>query len=93
MLDNTLRFRLRRNKDGSCDSICLSCFRTVATVAMEADLAPFEQSHICGTESQPSAHYLQAGRYTFYTKNEDLLDGDNRIRPVKEPRLKFRTAS
>lgn len=40
-------FPHRRNPDGSFDSICLKCFRTVATQRNEADLAQAERDHVC----------------------------------------------
>jgi hypothetical protein len=41
------RYAHRPNKDGSYDSICTSCFATVASVSDEAELAQLEQSHVC----------------------------------------------
>lgn len=43
----TYRFPHRHNKDGSHDSICISCYATVASVQNEADLAQHEQDHVC----------------------------------------------
>jgi len=40
-------FVRRRNKDSSVDSICTTCFQTIASVASEDDLAAHEQKHIC----------------------------------------------
>jgi hypothetical protein len=40
-------FPHRRNPDGSFDSICPKCFRTVATRRDEADLAQAERDHVC----------------------------------------------
>ena len=37
----------RRNRDGTWDSICLTCFATVATTATELDLAEADRVHIC----------------------------------------------
>ena len=44
-------FPHRRNPDGSFDSICPKCFRTVATRRNEADLAQPERDHICEDEA------------------------------------------
>ena len=41
------RFHRRLNKDGTTDSICSNCFRTVATEKSETQLVDREQSHIC----------------------------------------------
>ena len=43
----TCRFPHRHNKDGSHDSICISCFATVASVRNEVELAQHEQDHVC----------------------------------------------
>jgi len=36
----------RRNRDGSFDSICLTCFATVAHKDTEAELLPLDSLHI-----------------------------------------------
>jgi hypothetical protein len=41
------RFAHRRNKDGSVDSICLACYRTVATAGSEEELLAAERKHKC----------------------------------------------
>jgi hypothetical protein len=40
-------FARRRNKDSSIDSICTSCFQTIASLPCEDDLAAQEQKHSC----------------------------------------------
>jgi hypothetical protein len=40
-------FRHRANDDGTCDSICMCCYRTVASWVEEKQLAEFERKHIC----------------------------------------------
>jgi hypothetical protein len=37
----------RRNRDGSFDSICPTCFMTVATAKTETELADADAKHIC----------------------------------------------
>jgi hypothetical protein len=37
----------RLNDDGTYDSICTRCFVTIVRQQREADLAPFELTHIC----------------------------------------------
>jgi hypothetical protein len=37
----------RRNKDGSYDSICLTCFATLAFGKSEAELMKYEKMHTC----------------------------------------------
>ena len=41
------RFSHRHNADGSIDSICRSCFVTVATVMAEGALTAYERAHVC----------------------------------------------
>jgi hypothetical protein len=48
--DTTPHFFIRRKVDGSADSICLHCFRTVATRQDQADLLLCEKQHICSPE-------------------------------------------
>jgi hypothetical protein len=45
------RFPHRHNADGSCDSICPVCFRTVARCEREADLQIEELLHRCDPET------------------------------------------
>jgi hypothetical protein len=40
-------FPHRHNSDGSHDSICLRCFRTIASEADEARLMEAEDVHVC----------------------------------------------
>jgi hypothetical protein len=37
----------RRNRDGSYDSICLSCFATIASGKSEAELWKDDRAHTC----------------------------------------------
>jgi hypothetical protein len=60
-------FSHRANKDGSFDSICLFCYRTVATASNEADLRAAEASHSCsqkldGTPGLAQGHDPMADR-------------------------------
>src|SRR5947209_3821927 len=40
-------FQHRFNYDGTFDSICLSCFQTIATTNDECVLSVFEEAHAC----------------------------------------------
>jgi hypothetical protein len=40
-------FRRRLNLDGTCDSICLNCFKTIATTSDEEELDTFNRQHVC----------------------------------------------
>ena len=37
----------RRNRDGSYDSICLTCFATIAAGKSEAELWRYDKMHVC----------------------------------------------
>ena len=39
----------RRNRDGSFDSICLTCVATVAAGKSEPELVELEKVHVCNT--------------------------------------------
>jgi hypothetical protein len=43
-----LAFSHRRNDNDTIDSICLKCFRTIATKGTKAELADSEADHECG---------------------------------------------
>ena len=45
------RFPHRENDDGTFDSICPVCFRTVAHGQLEAELEEAERKHICDPAS------------------------------------------
>ena len=45
-------FPHRKNSDGTFDSICPDCFRTITTQQSESDLAKFESSHHCYSDSE-----------------------------------------
>jgi hypothetical protein len=40
-------FPHRRNRDGSFDSICITCFATIASAESDAELAVCDKKHIC----------------------------------------------
>ena len=41
------QFPHRHNNDGTFDSICDTCFVTIARVKEETELIPFETRHVC----------------------------------------------
>jgi hypothetical protein len=45
--EQNMRFSHRHNRDGSYDSICVRCFRTVTNHRTEAELARDEFRHVC----------------------------------------------
>jgi len=50
------QFMHRLNRDGTLDSICTRCIKTVASHYSETPLAGFEQQHKCdGLETRMSA--------------------------------------
>jgi hypothetical protein len=44
------QFPHRQNRNGTYDSICPKCYRTVGTRNVESDLAAEERVHICCVE-------------------------------------------
>ena len=40
-------FARRRNIDSSIDSICTTCFLTIASVGSEEELVAHEEKHVC----------------------------------------------
>jgi hypothetical protein len=41
----------RENSDGSFDSICMTCYRTIGNAPREDALSDFEKKHSCRIES------------------------------------------
>jgi hypothetical protein len=41
------KFAHRTNQNHTADSICTTCFVTIATSSQESELAQFEQDHVC----------------------------------------------
>ena len=50
------KFAHRENYDSSFDSICLSCYLTIATAENEAMLSDMERSHSCNDSIVTHAH-------------------------------------
>lgn len=50
MASKTTLYPHRRNKDGSYDSICPTCFATVGRSKAKADLAEDDRAHVCDSE-------------------------------------------
>ena len=42
-----IAFPHRHNLDGSHDSICVNCFRTVSSMQHEIELEAIEKKHVC----------------------------------------------
>lgn len=57
-------FRHRPNNDGSIDSICLRCFRTVASNNYEWSLAMVESHHQCNPVDLMRFEHLQIEKET-----------------------------
>jgi hypothetical protein len=56
-------FPHRKNEDGSFDSICPFCYRTVASQPIEADLAEYEQRHVCKEADRPKRKRIHFATY------------------------------
>jgi hypothetical protein len=50
-------FPHRHNLDGSHDSICVTCFRTVSSMQYEIELEAIEKKHVCAVSD---LRYLSA---------------------------------
>ena len=50
VLSTTTTYPHRWKSDGTYDSICFNCFRTIANAASEEDLVPAEAEHCCDPE-------------------------------------------
>ena len=57
-------FPHRQNDDGTYDSICTSCFLTVATARSEGELKALEKNHVCH-----SSLLAERGMYTDKLRN------------------------
>ena len=58
------KFAKRRNPDGTMDSICLNCFRTVATCTDQLELIEFEKDHRCMPDEEAASK--QAGEIVAF---------------------------
>jgi hypothetical protein len=56
-MQTELKFPHRFNPDGTFDSICITCFRTIAMSEKEADLAAAEEAHACNPADLPKNKY------------------------------------
>jgi hypothetical protein len=56
------RFPHRQNRDGSYDSICPRCYRTISNRKTEAELAKDEFRHICDDWHLDHAHLTERSR-------------------------------
>ena len=52
-------FYPRENGNGTVDSICLVCFRTVGPAVSELQLSEFEREHVCESRYTPAAPLSQ----------------------------------
>jgi hypothetical protein len=63
---NTPNYSHRLNRDGSFDSICTTCFATVARAKIEAELTELDATHVCNTSFLAGRGQLQtSGAQTF----------------------------
>ena len=72
----------RKNRDGSWDSICLTCFATIATTPLETDLAEPDRVHVCTPDvlSQRSSERLAPnGRATLLEIKKLLEESETGI--------------
>jgi hypothetical protein len=67
-------FPHRLNSDGSIDSICPKCFKTVGTADLEAKLHLLESTHVC-PRSQ-SSYVVQFEDWDSKTREDRLSSPD-----------------
>ncbi len=56
----------RLNKDGSFDSICPTCFMTVAAAKSEIELVEYDANHICESSLLAERGMFQATHHTAF---------------------------
>jgi hypothetical protein len=61
----TANFVRRSNRDFTIDSICIACFKTVATAERESDLMEKENMHTCRQMELESIRHTDSQRGTF----------------------------
>jgi len=59
-------FAVRKNEDGSTDSICLRCFQNRRTARTDAELKQIEIDHICRIANIPSRSWVN------YAESDEL---------------------
>jgi hypothetical protein len=59
-----LGFSHRFNADGTIDSICFECFKTVATSSQEDDLERCERGHTCPPDPVEHSRHEQTDSLT-----------------------------
>jgi len=76
----------RKNRDGSWDSICLTCFATVANTPEEHDLAEADRIHVCAPavlSQRSSEHRAPTGKATLAEIKKLLEESDPNISVVE----------
>ena len=61
-------FAHRRNEDGSCGSICRTCFAVVACATREEDLASYEKAHVCDSSFLADRGHLYRSESLGYSR-------------------------
>lgn len=69
----------RRNDDGTFDSICLRCYRTVATANTESDLVFSEAKHLCPPDSSADTDDVSGSRRNASPSTPHISTGRCRI--------------
>lgn len=76
----------RHNSDGSYDSICNVCFRTIATAEKESFLAAKEEPHVCEKISPEAAAVSKT--YSLTTSNVIDISWRSANRTIRYPAIK-----
>ena len=64
-MTNVNSFAHRRNSDTSFDSICLTCFQTIASADSVDKLIVYEEYHSCDPNSEIMLAQLRSQRSTY----------------------------
>jgi hypothetical protein len=74
----------RANPDGTFDSICLDCFRTIGTEKRETDLRRREEAHVCDEDDLYLwGRPLLGGTTSTCGIERHLFGGGHRVQDVR----------
>ena len=65
-MKNEFGFIRRANPDSGVNSICLRCFRIIATEENEIDLLLAEENHTCSPEDEVARSHADSQPGTFW---------------------------
>jgi hypothetical protein len=60
-----IAFARRQNHDSSIDSICKTCYQTIASADTIGQLEATEENHVCDPNGEYSLRHIDSQRGTF----------------------------